>query len=106
MSAFFDHGDAAKDDLDPDLKVNPVVMARLEMERAKAGAAQPKKGWYPGKAGPLAKLGFRISHRAPAKGKGGKGTREERQSITQMPGAKVMKGIDVMIKQENARAEA
>ena len=99
VSAFFDHGaDAAKDDLDPELKMNPVVMARLEMEREKRGEGK-RKQWAPGTVGPLAKLGFRISKRHPAAA--GK-NKEERNSLTGgPPGAKMFKEIDMMVKRTN-----
>ena len=58
------------EDLDPQLEVNPLMMARLEAERKAAragkGRHQPgkgKKGGPPGQLGALAKLGLHISGR-------------------------------------------
>ena len=92
MSQFFDHGkDDAKDDLDPELKMNPVVMARVEMERAERQKKTGKKIWAPGTMGPLAKLGFRISSRAK-EGSSPKGGPH---------GPHQMKQIDMMVKKAN-----
>ena len=99
VSMFFDDADGKQDDLDPELKVNPVMLARLELERKQRqeNAGGKKKGWYPGRAGPLAKLGLRIS----AANKAG----EERASLKGLPGAKAMRELDMAMKRENKAKE-
>ena len=57
------------EDFDPDLTLNPVILAKMEFERNKHRAAKGKaKGRLGGGAGPgaLARLGLRISrHQGP-----------------------------------------
>jgi len=59
LGDFMVRDDADMADLDPELQLNPVMMAKLEAEREARGL--PKKGGGRGKNGALAKLGLRIS---------------------------------------------